>query len=203
MEVLIATKNEAKIKKYSTMLNVLGIEYTTLKDFENDIEVEENGTTPKENSIIKAKAYYEAFKMPVLADDSGLILDKLPEDKQPGVFVRRHNGKKLTDEEMIKLYSKEIENIGGETTGGFVIAITIIDKNGNVCTNEIKHDRLFISKPCKERNPGYPMNSLIYDKETGKYLAQIYEGKNIYKGSSFEKDLEFIKSVLGGNNEKQ
>ena len=202
MEILIATKNEAKIKKYSTMLDVLGIEYKTLKDFESDIKVEENGNTPKENSVIKAKAYYETFNMPILADDSGLILDKLPQEKQPGVFVRRYNGKELSDDEMIEIYSKEIEAVGGETTGGFVIAITIIDENGNVHINEMKHDRLFVAKPCEERTPGYPMNSLIYNKETGKYLAQIYEGKNIYKGSSFEKDLEFIKSVLGGKDEK-
>ena len=203
MEVLIATKNKAKIKKYSTMLNVLNIKYKTLEDFDNDIEVEETGNTPKENSIIKAKAYYEAFNMPVLVDDCGLILDKLPSEKQPGVFVRRHNGKVLTDEEMINIYSKEIEAVGGESKGGFVIAITIIDKDGNIYSNEEKHDRFFVSKPCKERTTGYPMNSLIYDKGTGKYLAQIYEGKNIYKGNSFERDLEFIKSVLGGNNEEK
>ena len=196
MEVLIATKNEAKIKKYSTMLEVLGIDYKTLKDFDNNIDVIENGNTPKENSIIKAKAYYKTFNMPILADDSGLILDKLPQDKQPGVFVRRHEGKELSDEEIIELYSKEIEEVGGETTGGFIIAITIIDENGKVHTNEVKHNRLFVSNPCKERNPGYPMNSLIYNKETGEYLAQVYAGKNVYKGNSFEKDLEFIKSVL-------
>lgn len=202
MEILIATKNEAKIKKYSTMLNALDIEYKTLKDLNVDIEVDETGNTPKENSVIKAKTYYEVLKMPVLADDSGLILDKLSADKQPGVFVRRHNGKELSDEEIIELYSKEIEKIGGETAGGFIIAISIIDENGNIYTNEEKHNRLFVSKPCNERNPGYPMNSLIYNKETGEYLAQIYAGKNMYKGNSFEKDLEFIKSVLGGNNEK-
>jgi len=202
MEILIATKNEAKIKKYSTMLNTLGIKYKTLKDFDVNIEVEETGNTTKENSIIKANLYYKAFNMPVLVDDSGLILDKLPDEKQPGVFVRRHNGRELTDEEIISLYSKEIENVGGETSGGFVIAITIIDENGKVYTDETKHNRIFVSKPCKERNLGYPMNSLIYNKETNKYLAQIYEGSNIYKGSSFENDLKFIESVLGGNDEK-
>ena len=202
MEILIATKNEAKIKKYSTMLDVLGVQYKTLKDFEKHIEVEETGNTPRENSIIKAKAYYKAFNIPVLVDDSGLILDKLPPEKQPGVFVRRHNGKELTDEEIISLYSKEIEEVGGKTTGSFVIAISIIDENGNVYTDETKHDRIFVSKPCQERNLGYPMNSLIYNEETGEYLAQVYEGKNIYKGNSFENDLDFIKSVLGGNNEE-
>ena len=196
MEILIATKNESKIKKYSTLFNALGIKYKTLKDFNINVEVEETGNTPKENSILKAKAYYEAFNMPVLADDSGLILDKLPKEKQPGVFVRRHNGKELIDEEIIELYSGEINAVGGETQGAFIIAITIIDEDGKVYTDEKRHERLFISNPCKERNPGYPLNSLVYDKETGKYLAQVYEGSNIYKGISFEKDLEFIKKVL-------
>jgi len=196
MEILIATKNEAKIKKYSTMLNVLGIEHKTLKDFERDIQVEETGNTPKENSVIKANAYYKAFGIPVLVDDSGMTLDKLPLEKQPGVFVRRHNGRELSDEEIINLYSKEIEEVGGKTTGSFTIAITIIDEKGNAYTDETKHNRVFVSTPCKERNTGYPMNSLIYIEETGEYLAQIYEGKNIYKGNSFEKDLEFIKNVL-------
>lgn len=202
MKVLIATKNKAKIKKYSTILNELNIKWTTLNDLGRDIIVEENGNTPKENSILKAKAYYEAFNMPVLTDDSGLILDKLPKDKQPGVYVRRYNGKELSDEEIITLYSNEIEKVGGETTGGFLIAITIIDGNGDIKTSEVMHERLFVSKPCKERTLGYPMNSLIYNKETKKYLAQIYEGKAIYKGNSFGKDFEFIKSVLGGKNEE-
>lgn len=197
MEVLIATQNEAKIKKYSTMLNALGIKYKTLRDFDYDIDVEETGNSSKENAIIKANAYYKAFKMPLIVDDSALILDKLSPEKQPGVFVRRANdGRRMSDEEMIQIYSKEIEEVGGETTGGFVIATSIVDENGKIHTNELKHDRLFVSNPCQERNPGYPMNSLIYDKETNTYLAQVYEGKNIYKGNSFGKDFEFIKKVL-------
>lgn len=203
MEVLIATKNKGKIKKYSTMLDALDIKYKTLNDFNENIEVEENGLTPKENSIIKAKAYYKKFNIPVLVDDCGLVIDKLPSEKQPGVFVRRYNGKRLSDEEMIELYSKELKEVGGESTGGFIIAISIIDNKGQIYTTESKHERLFVSEPCKERTVGYPMNSLIFIKETGKYLAQEYEGEKIYKGNSFgKKDFEFIKSVLGGNNEK-
>ena len=180
MEILIATTNEAKIKKYSTILDVLKINYKTLNDFEKKIEVEENGKTPRENSIIKAKAYYK--------------------DKQPGVYVRSFNkGKELTDEEVISVYSKEIQKVGGETTGGFIIAITIIDKNGKIHTAENNHRRFFKSIPCKERTPGYPMNSLIYNQDTKTYLAQEYKGEKIYKGNSFEKDLEFIKSVLLDN----
>lgn len=196
MKILIGTGNESKIKKYGTILNELNIDYCTPKDLNLDIEINENGKTPKENSELKAKAFYEAVKMPVLVDDSGLLIDGLPEDMQPGVFVRRLNGKRLSDEEWIENYSKLIEKLGGKAKGAFVISISIVDNEGNLHTNVVRHERLFLSKPCKTRNAGYPANSLIFDKQTGKYLAEEYEGKKIYKGNSFEKDLEFIKSVL-------
>ena len=136
MKVLIATKNKGKIDKYSTILKMLNVEYYTLEDLNININVEENGNTTTENAIIKARAYYDEFKIPVLTDDSGLVIDKLPVDKQPGVFVRRHNGKELSDEEIIDLYTSEIEKVGGESTGAFIITIAIIDENGNIHTRE-------------------------------------------------------------------
>jgi len=203
MKVLIATKNKGKIEKYSSMLKCLDIDFLTLNDIDLNIEVEENGNNTTENAIIKAKAYYRDVDMPVLTDDSGLIIDKLPREKQPGVFVRRHNGKELTDEEIIELYSKEIESVGGESTGAFVISIAIIDGDGNIHTKETKHQRLFVSKPDSNRVPGYPLSSLIYDRETNMYMTEKkVKGIKIYNESSFGEEIEFIKSVFGGNNEK-
>jgi non-canonical purine NTP pyrophosphatase (RdgB/HAM1 family) len=196
MKVLIGTNNKAKVKKYGTILEELGIEYCTPKDLNLDIDVDETGSTSQENSEIKAKAYYEATKMPVIVDDCGLLIDKFSPENQPGVFVRRYKGKRLTDEELIEIYSKKIEEVGGDTTGAFVIAITIIDENAKMYTNVLRHERYFISKPCEARTEGYPMNSLIYNKDTQKYLAEEYEGQKMYKGNSFENDYTFIKSVL-------
>lgn len=204
MEVLIATKNKGKIKKYSSILKDIGIDYCTLEDINLDLNVEENGTTIKENAIIKAMVYYNKTKMPVLADDSGLIIDGLPKEKQPGMFVRRHDGKVLSDEEIIQLYSKEIEQIGGVSSGTFIISIAIIDEKGKIHTKETKHQRLFVSKPDKNRIPGYPLSSLIYDKETNMYMTQKQlAGIKVYKQSSFADEYDFIKSVLGGKNEKE
>lgn len=196
MKVLIGTNNKAKVKKYGTILEKLEIDYCTPKDLNIELDIDETGNSSEENAIIKAKAYYEVARMPLIVDDCGLVLDKLSPQEQPGVYVRRNNGKRLTDEEMITLYSDKINKLGGETKGAFIVAVTIIDENGEIHTNVANHSRLFVGKPCKERTEGYPMNSLIYNKETGKYLAQIYEGENIYKENSFEQDYEFIKKVL-------
>ena len=204
MKVLIATKNKGKIEKYSSILKNLNIDYYTLDDIDLEIDIEENGKDTTENAIIKAKAYYEKLKAPLLVDDSGLIIDKLPQDKQPGPYVRRHNGKILTDEEIIELYSKELETVGGESTGAFVISIAIVDEGGNVYTKDTKHKRLFISKPDVNRVPGYPLSSLIFDKELNMYMTEKKnKGVKIYAENSFIEECEFIKSVLGGNNERE
>jgi XTP/dITP diphosphohydrolase len=43
------------------------------------IEVDETGKTFTENAFLKAKAYFDTFKSPALADDSGLVVEALPE----------------------------------------------------------------------------------------------------------------------------
>ncbi len=43
------------------------------------LEPEESGESYLENALIKARSYYDAFKRPALADDSGLSVDALPE----------------------------------------------------------------------------------------------------------------------------
>ena len=203
MRILFATTNPAKAKKYREQLAEDGIELITIKDLDEEIDINENGKNTTENAIIKAKAYYYKIKSPVLVDDSGLIIDKLPPEKQPGVFVRRYNGKRLSDEEMIELYSKELKEVGGESTGAFVISIAIVDEEGNIHTKETKHKRLFVSKPDINRVPGYPLSSLIYDKETNMYMTEKKKkGIKFYTESSFGEECEFIKSILGGNNEK-
>ena len=204
MKVLIATKNNGKIEKYSAILNKMGINYYTLNDIKLDLEIEENGKTTEENAVLKAKAYYEAAKTPVLADDSGLIIDKLPEEKQPGIYVKRHNGRELTDDEILDLYSKEIEEVGGESTGAFVITIAIIDENGKIHTKLTRHNRLFVSKPDINRVPGYPLSSLVFDKESGMYMTEKKKkGIKVYEEDRFQDEYKFIESVLKGENNEE
>ena len=201
MKVLIATKNKGKIEKYSTILDRIGLEYYTLNDIDLNLEIDENGKSTTENAIIKANAYYKAVNTPVLADDSGLTIDKLPDEKQPGIYVKRHNGIELSDDEVLNLYSKEIEKVGGESTGAFVITIAIIDNNGKIFTKETKHKRLFVSKPDINRIPGYPLSSLVYDKENNMYMTEKKKkGIKIYEEDKFQDEYEFIKKIFKGED---
>ncbi len=90
-ELIIASTNQGKIKEIRAMLKDIDIEVLAMNDVLNDdIEIEENGTTFKENALIKASTIAKIVNKPVLADDSGLEVDAL--DKQPGIYSARFLG---------------------------------------------------------------------------------------------------------------
>ena len=108
MKYLFATANKAKIRRYGKRLIENGIEIVTLNDLNIDsIDIDENGKNSTENAIIKATAYYKESNIPTIAMDDGLFLYNVPEKIQPGTHVRRVNGKRLNDKEMIEHYNND------------------------------------------------------------------------------------------------
>ena len=95
MKFVIATGNPGKVKDFDLLLKKVGHEAVSLKDLNIDIDVEETGTTFKENAYIKAKAIYDIVKIPTIADDSGLCVDAL--GGAPGVYSARYGGAGLDD----------------------------------------------------------------------------------------------------------
>ena len=66
MKVLFATTNPAKVGKYKEELEKRGIELITIKDLDFKLDIDENGKNAIENAYIKAKAYYDATKIPAI-----------------------------------------------------------------------------------------------------------------------------------------
>ena len=112
MRILLGTTNPSKVKRFSDLLKGYDVEFVTLKDLAITDEPEENGTTPEENAIAKAKFYGQHFEV-VICNDSGLYFEELALDdvRQPGLNVRTPmQMDRLSDEEMIdKASSKRFE----------------------------------------------------------------------------------------------
>lgn len=90
-EIIVASTNQGKIKEIKAMLKDIDVEVLSMKDvLEQELEIEETGTTFKENALIKAQTIANIVNKPVLADDSGLEVDAL--DKQPGIYSARFLG---------------------------------------------------------------------------------------------------------------
>lgn len=197
MKVLIATTNPGKISIYSTIFEKLGIEWCSLKDFDNLGEVEETGETPRENSIIKAVAYNKITHLPVIANDSGLIVKKFAPDDQPGVFVRRYEGAELSDQQMIDIFSQKLCQVGGKSKSYFDVSLTIIDENGKLFNKSFKSKRLMVSSPSKVVVKGLPLRSLDYSKKHKKYMSEMTpEEANKCEGRCIKDQEKFIKKVF-------
>ena len=90
-ELILATTNQGKLKEIKAMLKDIDIDVLSMKDvLDQEIDIEETGTTFKENALIKASTIAKIVNKPVLADDSGLEVDAL--DKQPGIYSSRFLG---------------------------------------------------------------------------------------------------------------
>ncbi len=89
-EILIATKNDGKLKEFKQIFEQKGIIVKSLKDINDDVEIVENGLSFEENARLKADGYAKSIGIPVLADDSGLEIDAL--NGRPGIFSARYAG---------------------------------------------------------------------------------------------------------------
>ena len=61
-QIIFATSNQSKSKRFSKGLKELGIEVLSLKDIDVKLDVEEDGNTAIENALIKARECYKKTK---------------------------------------------------------------------------------------------------------------------------------------------
>ena len=178
MKLLYGTTNNGKLQAMKNALKDFGIELIGLNDMEGELpKIKEDGATPLENAKIKARAYFEAFHMPVFSCDSGLYFEELSDAEQPGLHVRRIGGKELTDEEMIEHYATLAKKHGGKITGRYRNAIYFIlneDRHFSSMDMSIATEPfVLVTKPHKKRVKGFPLDSLSVDIATGKYYYDL------------------------------
>ena len=153
------------------------IEIITINDIDKKQDIIENGKDAVENALIKARAYAKVCDIPVFAMDDNLYIDNLLKEKQPGMYVRRVNGKRLTDDEMIEYYSNLAKVYGknGRLTCRWVYGIAIINNGHEYTYTWSKEDFYIVDKPSNKINPGYPLNTISINKKLNKYFTDITE----------------------------
>ena len=124
MDIVIASNNLHKIEEYKEILKEFkDLHIMSLKEAGIVVNPDENGKTFEENSLIKAKACAELTDKVVIADDSGLIVDSLPDIL--GVKTARFLGEETPYPQKWAEVIRLLE--GKERTARFVCAITLIN----------------------------------------------------------------------------
>jgi len=122
----------------------------------------EIGETAEENAQIKARFYTQKTGLPVLSEDEALYVDFLPKDKQPGIYVRRIDGKiEVNDDKLLAHWESIISQTPKENRAGrWHFAYCLATPDGKV--NTVSYDRriIFFSPSSKMINPGWPLSSI-------------------------------------------
>ena len=187
MKLLYGTSNKSKIRVMKEYIASLGIEISSLDDVSAPLpDIDESGSSPLENARIKALAYYKALKTPVFSCDSGLYIDGLDDTRQPGVHVRRINGRRLNDDEMIAYYSALANEFGGKLTARYQHSICLVMDDAKIYEHageDLASQRFYIvSKPHPRRYEGFPIDSLSVEIQSGMYYYDIENCQDIYFG---------------------
>lgn len=139
MIAILASQNKGKIKEINAILEKYDMPVISRDDagLPKD-DVEETGTTFEENSLIKAQTirdmiveggFTEYMDSPVVADDSGLMVDAL--GGAPGVYSARYAGENCTYADNNNKLLKALEGVPEEKrTACFVTVITMLYPDG-------------------------------------------------------------------------
>lgn len=106
MELLLASSNPHKAEEFSELFDPHLVKVVAAPD---KLEVVEDGASFFENALLKAKAYYDTYKRPVIADDSGLTVLALPDEL--GLQSARFGGPGLSDRERAELLLKKMDGV--------------------------------------------------------------------------------------------
>lgn len=176
MQLLYATSNPAKYTAMRNALQPLGIDLISLRDMEQAPVAPEEGDSPLENARQKALFYYEHYQIPLFSCDSGLYLEKLPQELQPGLHVRSPRGAYLDDQAMLDYYGGLAARYG-DIIARYRNAVCLVldmehiyeSMDESLASNRF----LLTAKPHEVRRPGFPLDSISKKLDTGEYYYDV------------------------------
>ena len=134
LKIVIATKNQGKVREMINAFQGLPVELVSLADLDERFqEPVEDGDTFAANSLLKAEYYQKQTGMACLADDSGLEVEAL--GGAPGVYSARFAGESASDADNNAKLQQELKKLGKESSpAAYQCALTFMDAEGRVLT---------------------------------------------------------------------
>lgn len=169
-KVVLATRNQGKVKEFNKMFAELGFTAVSLADFPDAPDVVEDGETFAANALKKAEQTAAFLGCAVLADDSGLEVDAL--GGAPGVYSARFAGEHGNDEANWRKLLAELADVPDtERTARFrcTLAYVVPGEAPVIATGTCEG---LIAREPKGTN-GFGYDPVFYLPERGCMMAEI------------------------------
>lgn len=170
MKIILATKNQGKLKEFEVLARNTDLEFETLPDHITELP-EETGSTFKENALIKAEyAFKNCGGVACLADDSGLEVDFL--NGEPGIFSSRYSEEGTDESNMEKLLHELKEAEDSQRSARFKCSLMLLT-NDNDYFAEGSFEGLIAKE--KKGSMGFGYDPIFIVPKKGKHLAELNE----------------------------
>ena len=196
-KIVFATTNEGKVKEIKEILAGFPIEVVSMKEMNITADIEENGVTFEENSLIKARKVSKLTGLPAMADDSGLEVDYL--NGEPGIYSARYLGRDTDYNYKNNYIIEKLKNVKDEERSArFVCVISLVLPDGREFIKKgVLEGR--IAYEIKGEN-GFGYDPVFYLPEYGMSSAEL-SGEEKNKISHRGKALGAMKELISGLEE--
>jgi len=195
-KLVVATKNQGKLREVKALLADYPLEVLSLKDFPGLPEIEETGSTFAENALIKATTVAKQTGLLTLGDDSGLEVDCL--DGRPGVLSARFAGEPASDWRNDQKLLALMAGIAPEKrTARFRCVVAIVEPTGQsylaegTCEGRIGYAMV--------GDQGFGYDPLFIIPESGLTLAQLdmaSKNKISHRSQALKQAIPILLSIL-------
>lgn len=191
-ELVIATHNAGKMREFAALMQPLGIAVKSAGELGID-EPEETGSTFTENADLKARHSAKASGLPVLADDSGLVIPAL--GGAPGIYSARWGGPNKDFSIAFARIRKELQEAGAplESPAYFSCVLSLC-QNGK-CVNFEGRTHGTLTFPARGKN-GFGYDPIFIPNGYDVTLAELdpsIKNKISHRAGAFVKFMEYIR----------
>lgn len=195
-QLLIATRNQGKVRELRDLLSPMGISVLSLADIKNAPAVVEDGLTFRANAAKKAVELAQFTGAPVMGEDSGLEVDAL--DGRPGVFSARYSGENATDEQNNDKLLQELSGVPIERRGArYRSAIAFADPRNLIDVVEGSCEGIIATERRGQNGFGYDPLFLIpqYQKTFGELPLEVKQTLS-HRAQAFRLFLKVLERYL-------
>ncbi|MBI3406442.1 MAG: RdgB/HAM1 family non-canonical purine NTP pyrophosphatase [Acidobacteria bacterium] len=195
MKLLLASSNSGKLREYQSLAAVSTVEMDLLPKFDSLPPFDESAPTFAENAAGKALHFSQFTDVPVLADDSGLVVPAL--GGAPGVNSARYAGPGASNSDRIRKLLGELRDKNVTDRRARFVCVVAIARNQHVLAVISDFvEGVLLDVP--RGSSGFGYDPIFLYEPFGKTFAEIpREEKNRFshRGRAFRKLLAFLQSL--------